>query len=45
MTDTARVLLTAAVLSAGVITILAWQVIRTDVTAPGRLIGELRPGS
>jgi hypothetical protein len=42
MTDTARVLLTAAVLSAGVITILAWQVIRTDVTAPGRLIGELR---
>jgi hypothetical protein len=42
MTDTARVLLTAAVLSAGAMTILAWQVLRADVHAPGRLIGQLR---
>jgi hypothetical protein len=42
MTDTARVLLTAAVLAAGAMTILAWQVIRTDVHAPARLIGQLR---
>jgi hypothetical protein len=42
MTDTARVLLTAAVLAAGAMTLLAWQVIRTDVHAPARLIGQLR---
>jgi hypothetical protein len=42
MTDTARVLLTAAVLSAGAMAILAWQVVRTDALAPARLIGQLR---
>lgn len=42
MTDTARVLLTAAVLSAGAMAILAWQVARTDALAPARLIGQLR---
>ena len=42
MTDTARVLLTAAVLSAGALAILAWRVTRTDPHAPARLIGQLR---
>ncbi len=42
MTDTARVLLTAAVLSAGSMGFLAWQLIRTDPQQPARLIGELR---
>ncbi|HYN07424.1 MAG TPA: hypothetical protein VES67_08550 [Vicinamibacterales bacterium] len=42
MTDTARVLLTAAVLSAGAMVILAWQLLRTDAQSPARLIGQLR---
>ena len=42
LTDTARVLLTAAVLSAGALAILAWQVTKTDSHAPARLIGQLR---
>jgi hypothetical protein len=42
MTDTARVLLTAAVLSAGALAILAWQVTKTDPHLPARLIGQLR---
>lgn len=42
MTDTVRVLLTAAVLSAGAMTILAWQVMNADPQSPARLIGQLR---
>ena len=42
MTDTARVLLTAAVLSAGAMAILVWQVTKTDPHTPARLIGQLR---
>ena len=42
LTDTARVLLTAGVLSAGAMTILLWQLTRTDPQAPARLIGQLR---
>ena len=42
MTDTARVLLTAAVLSAAAMTVFAWQLMRTDPSDPARLIGELR---
>jgi hypothetical protein len=42
MTDTARVLLTAAVLSVGAMAYLAWQVLRTDAQSPARLIGQLR---
>lgn len=42
MTDTVRVLLTAAVLSAGAMMMLAWQVVRTDPQSPARLIGQLR---
>lgn len=42
MTDTGRVLLTAAVLSLTAIGALAWRVGRTDPTQPERLVGELR---
>jgi hypothetical protein len=42
MTDTARVLLTAAVLSGSALGVLAWRVGRTDASAPERLVGELR---
>jgi hypothetical protein len=42
MTDTARLLLTAAVLSASAMMFLAWQIARTDVNHPARLIGQLR---
>lgn len=42
MTDTARVLLTAAVLSASAMIMLAWQLLRTDSQSPGRLVGQLR---
>jgi hypothetical protein len=42
MTDTARVLLAAAALSAAAIAMLAWRITRTDPAGPDRLIGELR---
>ena len=42
MTDTARVLLTVAVLSASAMATVAWRVTRLDFEDPARLIGELR---
>ena len=42
MTDTARLLLTAAVLSAATVSVFAWRITRIDREEPGRLIGELR---
>lgn len=42
MTDTARVLLTAGVLSLSAIAALAWRTSRIDPDQPERLIGELR---
>ena len=42
MTDTARLLFTAAILSASAMTILAWQIARTEKNHPARLIGQLR---
>lgn len=42
MTDTARVLLAAVVLSASALAMFAWRVTRIDPDLPGRLIGELR---
>ncbi len=42
MTDTARVLLTAAILSAATVSIFAWKITRIDREEPARLIGELR---
>lgn len=42
MSDTARVLLTAAVLSAAAIATLAWRLVRLDADEAERLIGELR---
>lgn len=42
MTDTARVLLTAAILSGVALTALAWRVSRLDPSGSDRLIGELR---
>ncbi len=42
MTDTARVLLTAAVLSALVMSTFAWRVTQIDAEDTDRLIGELR---
>jgi len=42
MTDTARVLLTAAVLSVSAFGAFAWRVSRLDPSQPERLIGELR---
>ena len=42
MTDTARVLLTAAALSGVAVTTFAWRLLRTDANTPARLVGELR---
>ncbi len=42
MTDTARVLVTAAVLSAGAMAWIAWRVRAADAGDPARLIGQLR---
>ncbi|MFO7301962.1 MAG: hypothetical protein DIU54_006025 [Acidobacteriota bacterium] len=42
MNDTARVLLTAAVLSAAVVAMLAWRLVRLEIDEAERLIGELR---
>jgi hypothetical protein len=42
MTDTARVLLTAAALSASALGMLVWRVARLDPSQPERLIGQLR---
>lgn len=44
MTDTARVLLTAAVLSASGFGAFAWRVARLDAASPERLVGQLRLG-
>jgi hypothetical protein len=40
--DTARILLTAAVLSAATVSTFAWRLTRIDREEPARLIGELR---
>ena len=42
MTDTARVMLTAALLSGAAVSTFAWRVHRVDPSQPERLIGELR---
>lgn len=42
VTDTARVLLTAAILSATALATFAWRVTRIDAEESSRLIGELR---
>lgn len=42
MTDTARLLLTAAVLSGAGLGAFAWRIARVDPGVPQRLIGELR---
>jgi len=42
MTDTARVVLTAAVLAASALIMFAWRLKRIEPGAPERLIGELR---
>ena len=42
MTDTARVLVTAAVLSGGAMVWIAWRVRAADSSDPARLIGQLR---
>lgn len=42
MTDTARVLLTAALLSGVAVSLFAWRVTRIELDEPERLIGELR---
>ena len=42
MNDTARVLLTAAILSGLTIVTFAWRITRLDREEPARLIGELR---
>jgi hypothetical protein len=42
VTDTARVLFTAALLSASAISTFAWRVTHIDPELPARLIGELR---
>lgn len=42
MNDTARVLLTAGILSAAAISTFAWRVTQIDLEEPQRLIGELR---
>jgi hypothetical protein len=42
MTDTVRVLLAAAVLSAATLGAFAWRLSRTEADQPERLIGELR---
>jgi hypothetical protein len=40
--DTARVLLAAAALSAGSVSLLAWRTSRIDPSHPGRLVSELQ---
>jgi len=42
VTDTARLLLTAAVLSGSAVLVFAWRLIRTDPSQPDRVVGELR---
>lgn len=42
MTDTARVMLAAALLSAAAVSTFAWRVLRIDPSHPDRLVGELR---
>jgi hypothetical protein len=42
LTETARVLLVAAVLSAAAVVGQAWQVLRDEPNSPERLVGELR---
>jgi hypothetical protein len=42
VTETARVLLTAAILSAITVSTFAWKISRIDPEEPARLIGELR---
>jgi hypothetical protein len=42
VSDSARLLLTAAVLSAVALGVTAWRVARIDASDPARLIGELR---
>jgi hypothetical protein len=42
VTDTARVLLTAALLSASGLGAFVWRLARTDPASPERLIGQLR---
>lgn len=42
MTDTARLLLVAAVLSASALAVFVWRLLRIDAADPARLIGELR---
>lgn len=42
MADSARILITAAVLSASAIAVFAWRLTRTDPSQPERLVGELR---
>lgn len=42
MTDTARVLLTAAILSASALGAFAWRLTRLEASSPERLVGELR---
>lgn len=42
MSDTARVLLTAAVLSTTALAVFLWKLTRLDPAGPERLIGELR---
>ena len=42
MTETARVLLTAAILSAVTVSTFAWMIVHIDSEEPARLIGELR---
>jgi hypothetical protein len=42
VSDTARVLLTAAVLTATALAVYLWRLTRLDPTQPERLIGELR---
>ena len=42
MSDPARVLVTAAVLSLLTVAMLAWRAVRTSADEPARLVGELR---
>jgi hypothetical protein len=42
VSDTARVLLTAAILSAIALAVFVWKLTRTEVDGPERLIGQLR---
>ena len=42
MSDTVWLVLVAAVLSASAVTMMSWQIARTDPRQPDRLVGELR---